>query len=405
MSARTTLASFLVPYTATDAYATPYGAGFDADPATVCAVSGTTVAEAFQNRNVSFSEWTGRAVLDYQLTPDNLLYASYSRGYKSGGINPPLSPIFAVSDSFAPEFVNAFEIGSKNQFGALTLNLTAFYYQYKDLQLSRIVARTSVNDNVDANIWGLEAEAIIRPTRDFAVNLSFSYLNTEVSSDKMLTNQRDPGGGRSDAVIIKDITNASNCTVVPTVAGNAAGANGFVAAINSSLGLQAPASFGATSGIASNGAFGICSVLTAQAAGAVGTAFGGIQVLSAGVPVNIRGNQLPQAPTVKFSAGVQYTAHMGDMTLVPRVDLTYTGESYGSIFNGNINRIDGYAQANAQIQLNGADDRWFARAYVQNIFNNNAVTGMYLTDASSGLYTNVFTLEPRRYGIAVGFKF
>jgi outer membrane receptor protein involved in Fe transport len=414
VSARTTLANFLVPYTATNAYDTLYGAGFDADPATVCARSGTTIpgaigsvagCEAFQNREVTFSEWTGRAVLDYQLTPDNLLYVSYSRGYKSGGINPPLSPIFAVNESFAPEFVNAFEVGSKNQFGALTLNLTAFYYQYKALQLSRIVARTSVNDNVNANIWGVEAEAIIRPIRDFAVNLSFSYLNTEVSNDKYLTNPRDPGGGRSDAVIIKDITNASNCAVVPTVAGNAAGANGFVSAVNAAVGLRAPTGFGATSGIASTGAFGICSALTSAAAGAAGTAFGGIQVLGAGVPVNIRGNQLPQAPTVKFSAGMQYTAHMGDMTLVPRVDLTYTGESYGSIFNGNVNRIDGYAQANAQIQLNGADDRWFARAYVQNIFNNNAITGMYLADASSGLYTNAFTLEPRRYGIAVGFKF
>ena len=100
----------------------------------------------------AFSEWTGRAVLDVNLTPDNLLYASYSRGYKSGGINPPLSVGFGVPESFKPEFVNAFEIGSKNTFagGKFRLNLTAFYYQYKALQLSRIVARTSVNDNVDA---------------------------------------------------------------------------------------------------------------------------------------------------------------------------------------------------------------------------------------------------------------
>ena len=37
----------------------------------------------------------------YKVTPNNLLYASYSRGYKSGGINPPLSPVFAVPTSFA----------------------------------------------------------------------------------------------------------------------------------------------------------------------------------------------------------------------------------------------------------------------------------------------------------------
>lgn len=64
-----------------------------------------------------------------------MLYASYSRGYKSGGINPPLQPIFAVPDTFAPEFIDAFEVGSKNSFmgGVLRLHLTSFYYKYKGL--------------------------------------------------------------------------------------------------------------------------------------------------------------------------------------------------------------------------------------------------------------------------------
>jgi len=93
------------------------------------------------------------------------------------------------------------------------------------------------------------------------------------------------------------------------------------------------------------------------------------------------------------------------MSLVPRVDLTYTGESYGNIFNGPINRIQGYEQVNAQIQLNGPSERWFVRGFIQNAFDNSATTGLYLTDQSSGLFTNIFTLEPRRYGVAAGFKF
>lgn len=429
--ARSTLASFLTPFTATSAFASPYVNGFavtgapvssrlapfDADPATACSITSTTPSgvltpanlsgcEPFQERNVSFSEFTGRAVVDWQITPDNLLYFSYSRGYKSGGINPPLQPIFAVDEQFSPEFVNAFEIGSKNQFGALTLNLTAFYYQYDSLQLSRIVARTSVNDNVDAEIYGVEAEAIIRPTRALTINMGFSYLHTEVSTDKFLSNPRDPGGGRSDAVIIKDITNGSNCAVTPNVVGNAAGANGFVTAVNQSLGLRGPTGFGTDSGIASTGAFGICSVLAATAASPTGALFGGVTVLNAGVPVNIRGNRLPQAPNVKASIGIQYEAEVGgNMTLTPRFDLTYTGDSSGNIFNGRVNEIAGYAQANAQIQLNGPDNRWFARAFIQNIFDSNSTTGLYVTDQSSGLFTNIFTLDPRRYGIAVGVNF
>jgi iron complex outermembrane recepter protein len=400
ISARSTLASFLVPYSATSAFSSPYVGSFDADP-------GRTGNQLFQDRSVSFSKWTGRAVLDYKISDDHLLYVSYSRGYKSGGINPPLQPIFAVAEGFGPESVDSYEIGSKNTFldGTLRLNVTAFYYTYKQLQLSRIVARTSVNDNVDANVYGLEVEAIVRPSRATLVNMGFSYLHTKVSQDKFLGNPRDPSGGRADAVIIKDITNGSNCAAVST-SGSIAGVNGFVNAINGSLGLRPTAAFAADSGLAARGAFGICSVLAGQAAGAVGTAFGGITVENAGVPVNIKGNQLPQAPQFKFSVGYQYTAEFDNgMSLVPRLDLTYTGDSYGSIFNGHINKVQGYAQANAQIQLNGSSDKWYLRGFVQNLFDNSATTGLYVTDQSSGLFTNIFTLEPRRYGIAAGIKF
>ena len=418
VTARSTLASFLVPHSLTgDIFASPFVGSFDADP-------GTPGNQIIQARSVKFNKLTGRAVLDFKVTDDNLLYASYSRGYKSGGINPPLQPIFSVPESFKPEQVDAFEIGSKNTFGngALTLNLTAFYYKYKDLQLSKIVARTAVNDNVSADIYGFEVEGMVRPDPDWVINLGFSYLHTKVSEDKFTSNPRDFGGGRADAVIIKDITNAANCAVGST-SGNAAGVNafvngvqnvingGFVPGVAAGAGLRPTTAFPSDGGIASTGAFSICSVMEAAASGAFAAAglnpanFGGIQYFSAGIPVNIKGNQLPQAPNYKFSAGVQYTAHLGDMTLVPRFDLAYTGESYGSIFNGNVNKIKGYAQVNAQMQLNGADDKWYVKGFIQNLFNSASVTGLYITDQSSGNCTNVFTLEPRRYGIAAGVKF
>jgi iron complex outermembrane recepter protein len=421
ISARSTLASFLVPYGSASAFGSPFVGSFDADP-------GRPGNQLTADRKVSFSEWTGRAVLDWKVSDESLIYASYSRGYKSGGINPPLQPIFEVVEGFDPEFVNAFEIGSKNTFldGSLRLNLTGFYYQYKALQLSRIVARTSVNDNVDADIYGLEAEAVVAPGPDWLFNVGFSYLKTKVSEDKFLSNPRDPSGGRSDAVIIKDISNGSNCAVVPTTAGNAAGANGFVNQINTIINssivtstglvprtpaqpnaapLQGTTPFPTGSGLAATGAFSLCGVLAATA-GTVGAAFGGVSVLPAGVEVNLKGNKLPQAPNYKFSVGAQYTGELENgMTIVPRVDFVYTGDSYGNIFNGPVNRIKGYSQANAQIQLNGVDDKWFVRGFVQNIFNNNSITGLYVTDQSSGLFTNIFTLDPRRYGIAAGFRF
>lgn len=433
--ARTTLASYLVPFGTANAYDSNgiFAARYDADPATACPAGATLGplgsvpgCEAYQVRTVKFGEFTGRAVLDWKFSDNSMIYVSYSRGYKSGGINPPLSPVFAVVDSFKPEFVNAFEIGSKNTFanGKIMLNLTGFYYDYKDLQLSRIVARTSVNDNVSAKIYGMELEAIFRPTDQLTINMNGSYLHTEVSQDKFLANPRDFGAGRADAVIIKDITNGANCAVSSNT-GSAAGVNAYVNQVNTWIntinavgnplttagtglqpgaGLQPTTAFPSGSGINSTGAFGVCAIL-GSLAGPVGGSFGGVTVHSAGIETNIKGNKLPGSPDYKFSAGAQYALPVGEMTVTPRADFIYTGKSYGNIFNGTINEVPSFTQINAQIQIDGPDKKWFARVWVQNLTDKDSITGLYVTDQSSGNYTNVFTLEPRRYGLTAGIKF
>jgi outer membrane receptor protein involved in Fe transport len=403
--ARVPILSWAVPFGLTDANESPFLAAFDAD-------ASTAGNQPYDDSRANFDEITGRLVADYRITPNNMLYASYSRGYKSGGINPPVAPAFAVPRTFEPEIINAFEIGSRNDFfdGLLRLNLSAFYYDYSNLQLSRIVARTSVNDNTDAQVYGVEAEGFLRPTRDLLFNFSASYLHSSIG-DLQLIDPRDVSGGRSDVVILKDVTNAANCAVIPNTPGNAAGTNALVAAFNSALGLLPPVPVPGTN---TTGAFSICDALAATIANpsAPLRALFGVPTgplpfsVAAGVPVDLSGNELPQAPNWKFAIGAQYTFRFGNgMTLVPRVDFAYTGSYFARSFNRPIDRIDGYETINAQIQLNGRDERWFVRAFVQNLTNNDAITGLYVTDQSSGLFTNAFTLEPRRYGVAAGVRF
>jgi iron complex outermembrane recepter protein len=458
LSSRQTFLSTITPYSAASVTASPYFNGFnaglpntafgaphpsfrapfDADADTPCSstptpitgvVTATVGCEAFQNRNVSFSALTGRVVLDYKISPGHLLYLSYSRGYKSGGVNPPLGPQFAglASTTFRPEFINAFEIGSKNTWGKFTLNASAFYYKYQGLQLARIINRNAVNDNVNADIYGLELESVLRPNRNWAINMTASYLKTKVTGDLFIANTRDPSAGRSDVVIVKEITEAFNCVVTPTTAGNAAGANALVNTINNALQLNPAGPFPTGSGITANGAFSSCGTIQAAIAGNIGFAGAALAPLQAilsaqsgvvngaalpftyvtgGIAQNIRGNELPGAPSFKWNVGAQYTAFMDNgMTLTPRVDLIYTGDSFGNIFGGNINRIRGYEQINAQVQLNGKDDRWFVKAFVQNLTDNSATTGLTVADQGQGLFTNIFTLEPRRYGLSAGIKF
>ncbi|QLC23496.1 TonB-dependent receptor [Parasphingopyxis sp. CP4] len=400
VSARSPLLATLVPFGTTDV-ASVIDATVDADPV----LAGI---QPFRTETASFDEVTGRIVLDWQWSPDNLIYVSYSRGYKSGGINPPVNPVEfpSVQSTFAPEIINAYEIGSKNTLagGAVQLNGAAFIYDYGDLQLSRILARTSINTNTSATVWGAELEAIISPDPAWLFNFTASYLNTSIGNLQLI-DSRDPSGGRSDVVIIKNLDNASNCAVIPQAVGNAAGANGFVATVNGLISpvLQAPV---VVPGTGTTGAFSSCAALAnAQAGGMLSALFGDFTIAE-GAAVDVTGNELPQAPNWKFSIGGQYTHDFDNgMNAVFRVDYAFTGDQWSRSFNSPIDNIPSYGITNAQVQLNGNDDRWFLRAFVQNVFDNDAITGQYVTDPSSGLFTNIFTLEPRRYGLAAGIRF
>jgi iron complex outermembrane receptor protein len=113
---------------------------------------------------------------------DSLVYFSYSRGYKPGGFNPPFDPLEfpGTAKTFEPEFVNAFEIGTKNVFldGTFQANGSMFYYDYEDLQVSKIINRTSFNENTNAEIFGIEAELVWAPNEALMLNGNFSYLKT-----------------------------------------------------------------------------------------------------------------------------------------------------------------------------------------------------------------------------------
>ncbi len=373
-----------------------------------------SIPVAYRESDVKFNRLTGRAVIDWQPTEDILVYASYSRGYKGGGINPPFNPaLFTAPVNFRPETINAFEIGTKNTLldGTFRANLTAFYYDYKDYQVSRIINRTSFNDNTDATVYGLEGEFLIAPTPALQFNINASYLKTKIK-DLQLVDARDPSGGRSDVVIIKDVTNAANCVIIPTAPG-APRADAFVNAVNAAAGLQPTTPVPGTS---TTGAFSVCSALEAALkatgvnptlpVGAANPALSNLYRITDGVPVDLSGNELQNSPEFKVAVGAQYTHDLAnDMSLVARVDYSFTGEYYGRNYNRPIDRIGSYDVVNAQLTLNGPGRRWYLRGFVQNLTGNDAVTGMYVTDPATGLFTNVFTLEPRRYGLAAGFRF
>lgn len=136
--------------------------------------------------------FTGRVVLDHKFSPDVFGYASVSRGYKAGGINPGGTTGEQVFD---PEFLNAFEVGLKGTTsdGTFRANVSAFYYDYKDLQIGRVDVTAATTVNTDATVWGAEAEFTVRPSSRFQVDGSIAYLNTELKGFQSV-DEADPFG-------------------------------------------------------------------------------------------------------------------------------------------------------------------------------------------------------------------
>ncbi|MHA7900856.1 MAG: TonB-dependent receptor [Henriciella sp.] len=347
-------------------------------------------------QEAEFEEVTGRFGFDYQAgafgpTDDTLLYANIARGYKGGGINPPQSEgLEAVSNTFDPEFINAFEVGSKSTLfgGAGILNLAAFYYDYEGYQISSIVNRTSVNENVDAKVLGFEGEFYYQVTENFRIDSTIGLLNSELADQDPLLDTYDQTGGDPSLVVVKDAGTTQNC-VAP------------IADVNTLL----TAGGGAFAGLA---AF-LCTPNAPQATlgGATLNQFLTLNGLpnfdgNVGNPVDVSGNKLPLAPEVTFSIGAEYVFDVNeDWDLSVRGDFYHRGEVFTRIFNLEADRIDSFQNANAAIQLTNDAADLELELFVKNLLEEDQLTNQYLTDASSGLFTNVFLLEPRQFGFRI----
>ena len=135
-----------------------------------------------------FDDVTARVELDYRVSDSALLYVSYNRGSKSGGYTfstgTPYNPNeeeFLNGIPFEPETLNAYEVGLKSNIGdSMMLNLSAFYYDYKDYQAFAQLGPVQTVINQDAEAQGLEIELNAYPTDRLALQLGASFMDSEV---------------------------------------------------------------------------------------------------------------------------------------------------------------------------------------------------------------------------------
>jgi outer membrane receptor protein involved in Fe transport len=411
-------------------------------------------------------EVTGRAVANWtpklDFTDQTLIYGSFAHGYKAGGANPPgatllkngsndygaVQPIHPLT--FDPEFINAYEIGTKNTLlgGALTLNGDIFFYDYKGYQISQIVDRTSININVDAEVKGAELEARYEPTPGLRFNLAGGWEYSRINDGQGAIDLMDRTAGRSDWVVLKPtITRASNCIVPAYVVSQAVaagqedaifydGSTGQTSGIGRLISAcqtaydaghdpltDLPYTYKPTqvAVIGANGGAPVSFPLPIPPgyvgfdplAGTPGNPYTGQNISNGhdygpapnngeGFDKNLGGNELPNTPPFTISAGAQYTMPVSiDWAATFRADYYWQDYSWARIFNDNpYDRLRGYTNVNLTLILT-SQNGWQVMLYDKNVFNTTDITGAFLNSDDSGLTTNIFTTDPRLIGVRV----
>jgi len=150
------------------------------------AVIATLIPQTSLSNN--WGELSGKIGLDYHVNEDLMLFASISRGFKSGGFTGGALVDPAELRGFDPETLIAYEAGFKSEWydKRLRLNVSAFYYNYSDLQV--FVFRPSsvpgafvqtFENAADATIYGAEIEVTALPVENLLINFGVGLLSSK----------------------------------------------------------------------------------------------------------------------------------------------------------------------------------------------------------------------------------
>ena len=131
-----------------------------------------------------WTDFSPRFVIDYQANERIMTYLSYTQGFKSGGFNA-----FGLEQAFDPEGIDAFEVGIKSDLlgSKLRLNLSAFLYDYTDLQVRLGVPTGGVEiaNAAGAEIKGLELELMAVPAENLRFQANLALLDAKFTDGEL----------------------------------------------------------------------------------------------------------------------------------------------------------------------------------------------------------------------------
>ena len=300
---------------------------------------------SFAVEKAKFRKMTGRAELEYDILPLNTVYAMVSNGIKPGGanLNPGAVDIPLV---FAPERVDAVELGSKNEFldKTLRLNVSAFYNKISDFQVDSedpIPYQGGLTNVKKAHVDGLEAEGTQLLPYGLRLDGNITVQESRVDSHQQLLD--------------------------PAVAEQIDIANG--GPFNGNDVNDRFAAFGAASG-------------------------------------DIYGHQLPKVPPFTGNIALQHKLMFANGgTLTSSAHLIYRAAYYFRIYNSpTTDLVPIERQVDLSFTYKSPAARWHADFLVVNVTNSDSVNSRY-TDNFGTFITANYYVPPRQFIGRIGYSF
>ena len=339
------------------------------------------VANALTTRcgQKTFKYFTYRAAVDYKLTDDTLLYASYSTGKHSGGFS--YSPISNTAGQPLPpyntESVQAFEAGLKATFfdRRLQFNLAAFYNKYSDLQVQTSFPNplvpnsviTLLSNGAKSKAPGVDLSIVAFPAPKLRFNLALNYLHAR--DDPFPVSVTNDG-------ICGIVAPGGTCTTRPEV------------------------QLGYLGGILPNPVSNPALFIPIRDAAGNQIVVGGVPQFTA-LGYNIK-SRVQNTPDFTAQAGLSYEIDLGGAgTLTPEVQTLFSGSYLLSrAFPNYVQKS--YTKTELRLTYRTADQNISVQGFVENL-ENEATIGR-VTVASGGGFSGSYG-APRTYGVKVGYKF
>ena len=313
----------------------------------------------------------GKIAIQKYLQDDVMVYASYTSATKGGGINGGNDPAPYDKEDTA---VIDFGLKAKLLDGAMLLNMNIYQNDNSGMLLDTIRNTQSFNINVDAEVTGFEGLMKVFLSDTTSVDLSWLFVDAEITSDTRTGNYLEPAGATGIVQYLGPVD--------PNGTGFLTGAvfdNGQVWYKSGGFNCLTPLGFNPAANV-------FCPLSEAN-------------------PVSLQGNDLPRVADTSYSFSFTQLFPGDNGVTSARLSYRYTGERNGDPFNMSRFDIPENKSFDFLLRYTPNNGDWYVGMYAKNLADDQYMNAIRSgSNAQGGQLYASFT-DPRSWGIQFGSSF